>query len=410
MGKDYSRDLTMVFAGSGETTLSNLSALLENFIFGPPPAPGEEEIEREVTIMIPAQYKNSPGVKTLLKWGTPMGMEFSVIPGDPHQSLDSALGMLSEANDAFQETAFIMFYNQDSKYEKDNPALTDLEVIGEAKNHEWLTTYNLSEGMVDYFDGYESTDERLKREALEEAFAEQQRIKEEAEKAARPPRKTAAKKATTPRKRAASTPKVEEDKPLPIEPEKPLAEPSCACGGQTLLEVHVPVGEGECHDRSMAKGWGPHEHKFVWGDDGMGNEGSVCACGAGEPGMSVGDSVEVGGLHFTKIADGPFPDPQKSGLDKLVADAVQREAERKTVRESTELSGTIVMGSSQLPDGLSPVATADVWQDVAKAVPADVESFQVSKADIVELGEAMEEMANAFSKAIRVYKNIVEGK
>lgn len=355
MGKDYSRDLTMVFAGSGETTLSNLSALLENFIFGPPPAPGEEEIEREVTIMIPAQYKNSPGVKTLLKWGTPMGMEFSVIPGDPQESLDSALGMLAEANDAFQETAFIMFYNPDSKYEKDNLALTDLEVIGEAKNHEWLTTYNLSEGMVDYFDGYESTDERLKREALEEAFAEQQRVKEEAEKAARPPRKTAAKKAATPRKRAASKPKVEEDKPLPIEPEKPLAE--------------------------------PHKHKYVWADDENGHSGSFCSCGEEEP---------------EKVL---------AGLDKLVDDAVKREAERKAERDATtELSGTIVVGAPKLPEALSPVTTTDVWQDVAKAVPADVESFQVSKADIVELGEAMEEMANAFGKAIRVYKNIVEGK
>lgn len=392
MGKDYSRDLTMVFAGSGETTLSNLSALLENFIFGPPPAPGEEEIEREVTIMIPAQYKNSPGVKTLLKWGTPMGMEFSVIPGDPQESLDSALGMLAEANDAFQETAFIMFYNPDSKYEKDNLALTDLEVIGEAKNHEWLTTYNLSEGMVDYFDGYESTDERLKREALEEAFAEQQRVKEEAEKAARPPRKTAAKKAATPRKRAASKPTEAEDKPLPVEPEKPLAE--------------------------------PHKHKYVWADDENGHSGSFCSCGEEEP---------------EKVL---------AGLDKLVDDAVQREAEKKAARDavlipvaadatdaelreleiqyeiageeidgfirslpaSTELSGTIVVGAPKLPDGLSPVTSADVWQDVAKAVPADVESFQVSKADIVELGEAMEEMANAFGKAIRVYKNIVEGK
>lgn len=385
--QDYTKDLTLAFAGTGATQFNNLDALLGDFIFGPVPEPGEEEIEREVTILIPVQYRNAPGVQVLRQWGEPMGMVFDFVKGDdPHDSLDQVFLALERAKDHGQETAFIMFYNPDSKYEKDNPVLTDLEVIGEAKNFPWLVTLDLCEGLVDYFEGYESTDDRIKREALEEAFAEQQKAKEAAEKAAKPARKTAAKKATAPRKRAASKPTEVEDKPLPIEPEKPLSQPLCDCGGQTLLQVHVPKGEGTCHDPEPKKlDKGPHVHRYVWGDDENGHSGSFCSCGEEEP---------------EKVL---------AGLDRLVDDAVKREAKKKAAR-TTELSGTIVASAPKLPEALSPVTTADVWQDVAKAVPADVESFQVSKADIVELGEAMEEMANAFGKAIRVYKNIVEGK
>lgn len=376
--QDFTKDLTIAFAGTGNSAFNNVDALLGDYIFGPMPAEGEEEIEREVTILIPIEYKDAPGIQTLRGWGEPMGMVFDIVKGDdPHSTLDNVFATLEHAQANNQETAFIMFYNPESKYEKDNPALTDLEVIGEAKNHPWLTTLDVCQGLVDFFEGYESTDDRIKREALEEAYAEQQKAKEAAEKPAKAPRKTAAKKATTPRKRAAAKPVEMEEEPLPMEPEKPLAEPK------------------------LGKGWGPHVHHYVWGDDGMGNTGSVCECGEEEP------------------------DQVLSGLDKLVDDAVKREAEKKAARElgeleaefaekypnePMELSGTIVVGAPKLPEGLSPVTTADVWQDVAKAVPADVESFQVSKADIVELGEAMEEMANAFGKAIRVYKNIVEGK
>lgn len=356
--QNYTKDLTLAFAGTGTTSLANIDALLGDFIFGPV----EDEIEREVTILIPVEYRNAPGVKALRQWGEPMGMVFDFVKGDdPHDSLDQVYFSLEYAKDHGQETAFIMFYNPESKYEKDNPALTDLEVISEAKNFDWLTTLDLCQGLVDFFEGYESTDDRIKREALEEAFAEQQKAKAEAEKPARAPRKTAAKKATAPRKKAAAKPVEMEEEPLPMEPEKPAVAPK------------------------LDKGWGPHVHHYVWGDDGMGNTGSVCECGEEEP------------------------DKVLAGLDKLVDDAVKREQEKKEAR-NTELSGTIVVGAPKLPEGLSPVTSADIWQDVAKAVPADVESFQVSKADIVELGEAMEEMANAFGKAIRVYKNIVEGK
>lgn len=397
--QDFTKDLTIAFAGTGDSAFNNVDALLGDYIFGPMPEEGEEEIEREVTILIPIEYKDAPGIRTLRSWGEPLGVVFDIVKGDdPHSTLDNVFGVLENAQANDQETAFIMFYNPESKYEKDNPALTDLEVISEAKNHPWLTTLDVCQGLVDFFEGYESTDDRIKREALEEAFAEQQKAKEAAEKPAKAPRKTAAKKATTPRKRAAAKQVEMEEEPLPMEPEKPLAEPSCACDGQTLLQIHRSVADGGCYD----------------------------------PELAVGDTVEVDGLHFTKIADDPFPDPKKSGLDKLVDDAVKREQEKKAARSApksleefeqgvlsgeiggpvvtTELSGTIVVGAPKLPEGLSPVTTADIWQDVAKAVPADTTHFMVTKEDIVELGEAMEEMANAFGKAIRVYKNIVEGK
>lgn len=384
--QDYTKDLTLAFAGTNTTLFNNIDALLGDYIFGP----AENEIEREVTILIPAAYRSAPGVQTLREWGEPMGMVFDFVKGDdPHEALDNVFASLEYAKDHGQETAFIMFYNPESTYEKDNPDLTDLEVICEAKNFDWLITLDLCQGLVDFFEGYESTDDRIKREALEEAFAEQQKAKEAAEKAAKPARKTATKKAATPRKRAAAKPAVMEEEPLPIEPEKPA--------------------------QTLDKGWGPHEHVYVRGDDGKGHEGSFCKCGEQEPSETL------------------------AGLDKLVDDAVKREAEKKARREGdtwqevsengtvtayqvyngeiqssgplgNTLSGTIVIGTPELPEALAPVSTADVWADVAKAIPATTEVFEVSKADIVELGEAMEEMANAFGKAIRVYKNIVEGK
>lgn len=327
--QDFTKDMVLVFAGTGTTTEKNLDLLLD-YIFGDP----ELEVERDVTILIPAQYEDAPGVRTMRRWGTPMGMEFSIVSGEPHDSLDKSFDLLTASHKKGEETAFVMFYNPKSKYEKDDPSLTDLEVIGEAKNHKWLTTFNLSEGLVDFFDGYESTEDRLHREEAQAAYDAELKAKEEAEKPARAPRKTAAKKATTPRKRATSKPTEVVDVPLPVEPEKPLA-----------------------------------------------------------------------------------------GLDNLVADAVQREAERKAARElgelnaemaqaeSLELSGTIVLSTPKLPENLVPVETTDVWSDVAKAAATgEITHFSVPKADIVELGEAMEEMANAFGKAIRVYKNIVEGK
>lgn len=358
--QDFTKDMVLVFAGTGTTTEKNLDLLLD-YIFGDP----ELEVERDVTILIPAQYEDAPGVRTMRRWGTPMGMEFSIVSGEPHDSLDKSFDLLAASHKKGEETAFIMFYNPKSKYEKDDPSLTDLEVIGEAKNHKWLTTFNLSEGLVDFFDGYESTEDRLHREEAQAAYDAELKAKEEAEKPARAPRKTAAKKATTPRKRATSKPTEVVDVPLPVEPEKPLAAPLCACGGQTLLQMHTPEN---CYD-------------------------------------------------VTPVV------AEKSGLDNLVAASVQREAERKAARElgelnakmaqaeSLELSGTIVLSTPKLPENLVPVETADVWSDVAKAAAAgEITHFSVPKADIVELGEAMEEMANAFGKAIRVYKNIVEGK
>lgn len=400
MEQDYSKDMVILVTGTGSVTRPALEATLEDFIFGPPAKPGEEEISRDVKILL-LKDATGPGIKTLLSWGTPMGMEFKYIEGaDDREALENAFAELSGALTEDKEVVFAMLYNPESKYEQGNSSMTDLEIIGEAKNHDWLTTLNLSEALVDAFEGYESTDDRIKREKLEAEFDRQKRAgephpfkpSEEDEKCchlcnnfkadlrhAAPVKKTVAKKAATPRKKAAPKLVEAEDKPLLDAPEKPLAE--------------------------------PHKHMFVWWDDENGKTGSTCACGAEEP---------------SEIA---------KGLDNLIAKAVERETEKKR-REAAgethvwpeslldsdagygqgnknELSGTIVMSrepkKTELPKDVAVVAPEEVWQDVAKAIPASATHFTVAKADIIKLNEGMQKMASGFSEILDAYKSIVEG-
>jgi hypothetical protein len=327
--QDFTKDLTILVTGTGKTTLANLQSLLEDYIFGPPAKPGEEEISRDVRILIPKFEDLGPGINTLTRWGKPMGMEIEYISGDDDRdALGNALSILTDEFKAGKETAFIMLYNPDSTYVKDDPSISDREIIGEAKNYNWLTTFNLSEGLIDFFEGYESTDDMIKREALQEAYAEQQKAKEEAE----PPKKVAVKKATMPRKRASSKAVVAEDKPLTEEPEKPV---------QPLTDAN-----------------------FATMDKALGLE------------------------------------PEKSGLDKLVEKAYQREADKKA--KQNELSATIVMSKPKL----EPVPV-EVWQDIAKAVPSST-TVTVKKEDLALLGNSIKDMAVAFSDAMKVFTQILE--
>lgn len=34
---------------------------------------------------------------------------------------------------------------------------------------------------------------------------------------------------------------------------------------------------------TVKRGWGPHEHRYVWADDGIGHSGAFCSCGKEEP-------------------------------------------------------------------------------------------------------------------------------
>lgn len=233
MTRDFSKDLTIMVAGSGNATMAHLEASLAEWIFG-------TVDEREVHVILPVLSQMGPGIRNLIKLGmewefkftviqakdAPMTRELSGVPEDSfvrmdgeREALEHGLELLTERFKAGDETAFFLAYNPKSTYEQGNPALSDFEIIGDAKNYRWLTTLNLCEGLIDSFEGFETTDEILKRERLQQEFEDKQR----AEEAAKPQEE---KKAPAPRKRAAKKVPPKEPKPLVTEAEKPLQEPS----------------------------------------------------------------------------------------------------------------------------------------------------------------------------------------
>lgn len=241
MTRDFNRDLTILVAGSGNATIQSLEDSLGDWMFPDP------EAEREVTVIVPVLAGMGGGIRNLIKIGTewefnfkviqakdaPMTRELSALPeesfirmDDERTALEHGLSMLTERHKAGDETAFILAYNPESTYEQGNPNLSDYEMIGEAKNYQWLQTLNLCESLVDSFEGFETTDEILKRERLQQEFEDKQR----AEEAAKP---APAKKATAPRKRAQKKPEVEESKALPAAAEKPLQETENPCAEVT---------------------------------------------------------------------------------------------------------------------------------------------------------------------------------
>lgn len=332
--RNYDNPITVLLTGSGNSSAANTSVLFEDFIFG-----NLSNADAKFLVVKDSKAVGiSTAVKVLAEWGIDQTSgDLAVV-----NTYQGALGGLEFAQTEGRDVYVVSLFDPNSE--------ADLTEITQAKN-KGITTLNLCSSLVDHFEGYESEEDRIHREAVTAAFEEQQKAKEEAEGTAKPARKRApAKKAATPRKKATTKPLEEESKPLEDEPE------------------NVPQ-------------------------------------------MAVGDTVEVGGLYFTKTADSPFPEHNKSGLDKLVANAVAREEEKKAAK--TELSGTIVMGSSDLPKELVPakpiVPTPDVWQDVASSVPATGDTITVRKADIVELGDAMQMMATGFTEALNVYKRMVTG-
>ena len=234
MTRDFNRDLTILVAGSGNATIQNLEDSLGDWMFPDP------EAEREVTVIVPVLAGMGGGIRNLIKIGTewefnfkviqakdaPMTRELSALPEESfiradgeREALEQGLAMLTERHKAGDETAFILAYNPESTYEQGNPNLSDYEMIGEAKNYQWLQTLNLCESLVDSFEGFLTTDEILKQERLQKEFEDKQREIEAAKPAP-------TKKVTAPRKRAAK--KVEKEIPLDElkVDEKPLQEPS----------------------------------------------------------------------------------------------------------------------------------------------------------------------------------------
>lgn len=261
MEHDYSKDLTFIFTGSATASPNLIQSAIDQYVFGTLDS-------RNARVIMPVDHIMTEGQKLFFKWAKANGLELTLIKftngnfPEPEAHADNVftVSTMSEMMDATfgeiaqadimnnNETAFISLY-------KDGSA-SDLAWVYYAKQFEWLTTLNLSSGLVDHFDGYESADDKIKREAAEKKTAELEQQEKEAAKVAK---KTTAKKTTAPRKRAVSKPVVEEIKTPEIEPEKPV--------------VEAPI----------EKGWGEHTHYFTWVDDNNGKEGMFCRhCGIAE--------------------------------------------------------------------------------------------------------------------------------
>jgi hypothetical protein len=230
MTRDFNRDLTIMVAGSGNVSTKNLEDSLGDWIFPNP------ETEREVHVILPIFKEMGAGIRNLIKIGLEWGFTFTIIQSknapmtrelsaleaecfvrkdEEREALEHGLFMLTDKHKAGDETAFILAYNPSSTYDQSNPNLSDYEILGEAKNYQWLQTLNLCESLVDSFEGFETTDEFLKRERLQKEFDDKQRELE----AAKP---KPVKKAPAPRKRAAKKVEPQESTEPLIVAEKPL--------------------------------------------------------------------------------------------------------------------------------------------------------------------------------------------
>jgi hypothetical protein len=216
MDRDFSKDLTVVAAGSGNVTLALLEDTLAQWIFG------GQDIDREVHVILPLFSGMGPGIRNLVNIGTkwefrftviqtkdaPMTRELSALPESSfvraeteRDALTMAIALTEERKHEGDEIAFLMAYNPASTYEQGDKTVSDYEILGSAKTHSWLPTLNLGEGLIDAFEGYESEEDKVRREAAIAEFERSQRTITDtvpATKKAVAPRKRAAKKVATP--------------------------------------------------------------------------------------------------------------------------------------------------------------------------------------------------------------------
>jgi hypothetical protein len=362
--RDFSKDLTIMVAGTGKISKATLREELDDWVFGPMNG-------REVRLIIPIMNRPTPGMRFMVDWaidveadvqvvqtlGAGMTKELSVLDDiirldTEHETLAKSFELLLERQKAGDEVVFIMTYNKESVYTQGDHNLSDLEILCEAKNYTWLETLN-AEFMADVFEGYESTDERILRESAEKRLAENE-LAEKAAKKAVAPRKAPAKKTVAP---------------------------------EPKLGAVVSEMDAEC------------VHYFYRADDQKDTDPLVCyKCGK---------------------LDEPL-----TGLDKLVADAVARDkAQPKIVTEigpegvktfdellgvetPTDNQGFKLSATVDIAPKLIPVTTEEIWNDVAKARPSAVELRRDEL--IVELGENIASMGDAFSRTIRTYAALVE--
>jgi hypothetical protein len=227
--RNYTKDLSILVMGSGKTTKENLNSNFLDWVFGTAES-------REVRLVLPMFAKLPAGIRTVIDWGIQSEADFQVIQtkGAPLTRDLSELDDIVRTEDADEtlKTAFetlrsfentdevfvVMLFNEESEYSQGDPTPTDMHMLAEAKAA-GFNVVNLCMGMNDIFPGYETPEEIEHAEKVTAEFEAQQEI--ENPKPAR--KRAAAKKATTPRKRAASKP-VESESTEPVnEPESRLA-------------------------------------------------------------------------------------------------------------------------------------------------------------------------------------------
>jgi len=229
--RDFSTDLTILVTGSGNSTVQNIQDNLTEWILR-----GKDE--RNVQVIIPFTELMGKGMENFIEWGEYF-FQWGDPEGDPFhavvmpkrgnkiiskatntkqvttfkESIDVSLELLTDAWQNGNEVAVISIFASDMD--------EDMEFITEAKKINLLPVFNLSEGMIDSFDGYQSEEsimvegaareKFLLEEAQKDAVASLDQDTKPATKKASAPRKRAAKKTTTP-----STPTTlkESEKPL----------------------------------------------------------------------------------------------------------------------------------------------------------------------------------------------------
>lgn len=293
MQRDFNKDLTILVTGTGNSSTANIEDNLIEWIFG-----GNDS--RNVKVIIPFVENLGKGMENFIRWGSDF-FDWGSPNGDPmigvieteygHKVVSKAsktrravdfsdaiviaMETLSDAGNDGNEIAVI------SLFEPGSPS--DLLAINIAKSYAPIPVHNLCEGMVDFFEGYQSEESILVEGKARENFLMSEAEKDAIDQLDKP----VAKKASAPRKRAAKKAAVPASKPMLEEPEK------------ALQDVPKPK----------------HVHRFVWADDGNGHEGSVCYdCQESEPEMPIQDApvgtvVEVAGTEFTKIGPNPFRAP-----------------------------------------------------------------------------------------------------
>lgn len=371
MERDFSKPLSIVIAGTGKTSMPNLKANLDEWIFGNP----EDNNERFLRVIIPVMADLDGSMRGLVDFLMDYGPdEVSVwhVPGagmtsklakseegktifmaeDPEHAFEAAMAQLKDCQENGDETAFLMLFNEESVYTQGETSPSDLELIGMAKNYSGIPTLNLCEGLVDSFNGFETPEERAFREKLEA----EQKEKEAAERAAeREAKKAAAKKTTT---------------------------------------TSAPVEKAP-------------ERTHELGCTGRKNHRGACTVKS-------------------------EPEKPLAGLDKLISDSVAREEEKREERSLKEVAQKFydeVDLSASLPElepevvgpftnadvkslelsatvPLVPVTTKEIWEDVAKAAPTPV----LSREDelVIELAEGIGEMGAAMSKTVSALIKFVQ--